>query len=168
MKKSLTIIFILLNIHLFIVCEDHCKDYSCTYARYGPGYCTCVKCVFGYYLEKHHCYKNFCVEGKEEDSCADCNSNNGRCYACYNKSYAVYERYKCKKPFLNCGNNTIKNCQECEIVFGNETGNCKKCYSGYIKSNNTCELFHLFNNMDKIKVNKFLIYFIILFLLLIN
>ena len=167
MKKSLKIIFILLNFHLFLGDdEDHCKDYDYSFDEdYMDLWC--IECYDGYYLEKDICHKNLCVEGEKEDSCSECKSD-GRCYSCYSDDYSVYERYKCKKTFLQCGNNTIKNCEECEIVNGNQTGICKQCYSEYIKSNNTCNYNYRLNNMDRIKVNKFLIYFMILFLLLIN
>ena len=167
MKKSLTIIFILLNIHLFLGDDDdHCKDYDYSFDEDYTDF-WCIECDDGYYLEKEKCHKNLCVEGEKEDSCSECKSD-GRCYSCYSDDYSVYERYKCKKTFLQCGNNTIKNCEECEIVNGNQTGICKQCYSEYIKSNNTCYYNYRLNNMDRIKVNKFLIYFMILFLLLIN
>ena len=167
MKKSLTLIFILLNIDLFISDDDHWKDYDYSLDDDDNRIYYCTKCDDGYYLEKDICHKNLCVEGEKEDSCSECKSD-GRCYSCYSDDYSVYERYKCKKTFLQCGNNTIKNCEECEIVNGNQTGICKQCYSEYIKSNNnTCNYNYRLNNMDRIE-NKSLIYFMILFLLLID
>ena len=97
-----------------------------------------------------------------------CGKKDGKCHSCYSDGYSVYERYKCKKTFLKCGNNTIRNCEECEIVNNTETGKCRKCYfhySYYYKENiNEC----IRNNIEMIKVNKFIIYFMILILLLIN
>ena len=162
MKKLLRTIFILLIIHIILSDDDHCKKWG---GDSEDGW-WCKECENGYYLEDNECLKNLCVEGEEEDSCAMCFIKEGRCLSCNSDDYSVYERYKCKKTFLTCGNNTIKNCEKCEIVNNNETGLCEKCYSNYLKLNNICKYKN--NKSRIIKVNKYIIYFMILILLLIN
>ena len=156
MKKLLRIIFILLNIYIISGNnEDHCKSYDSDN--------DCEECMNGYYLENYKCIKNLCVEGEEENSCTMC-SKDGKCLSCYSEDYSVYNRYQCKKSFLICGNNTIYNCEECEITNNKETGSCKYCYPKYRIIDNTCR----FNSFEIIKLNKFIVYFLIIFLLLIN
>ena len=142
---------------MIILGDDHCKDYY-----YDDD--ECEKCEDGYYLEKGNCLKNLCVEGQNEDSCEMCLVAEGRCISCYSDDYSVYERYICKKAFIVCGNNTINNCEKCEIVNNTETGSCEQCYNKYYPVEQSC----VYNNIEIIKMNKFLNYFIVLFLLLIN
>ena len=100
MKKSLTLIFILLNIDLFISDDDHCKDYDYSLDDNDNRIYYCIKCDDGYYLEKDICYKNLCVEGEKEDSCSECKSD-GRCYSCYSDDYMFMRDINVKKLFCN-------------------------------------------------------------------
>ena len=164
-KIFLRIIFILLITHIILGDDDeHCKKWG---GDSEDGY-WCKECENGYYLENDECHKNLCVEGEEEDSCEMCNIKEGRWISCNSDNYSVYERYKCKKSSLTCGNNTINNCEKCEIVDGNETGFCEKCYTEYLKLNNTICKYIFKNDCKTVKVNKYLIYFMILILLLSN
>ena len=155
MKRAMSIIFILLNVHI-ILGDDHCEAYYDDDDE-------CKRCEKGYYLYYGECEKNLCVECQNEDCCEMC-SDEGRCLSCYSDDYSVYGRYLCKKRSLVCGNNTVYNCEKCEIVNNIETGSCGQCYDGYISKDKSC----IYSNIEIIKMNKFLNYFIILFLLLSN
>ena len=152
----MSIIFILLNVHI-ILGVKHCKKYY----TFNDNHCK--ECEDGYYLENRECYENLCVEWQKEDCCEMC-SNDGRCISCYSDDYSVYGRYLCKKRSIVCGNNTIYNCEKCEIVNNIETGSCGQCYNRYSPGDKSC----VYSNIEIIKMNKFLNYFIILFLLLSN
>ena len=161
--KKLLILFILLNIQTILSDDDHCEKWNWDLDDDTEW---CVKCEDGYYLEGDDCHKSLCVEGEEEDSCLMCGKKDGKCYSCYSDDYSVYERYKCKKSFLMCGNNKISNCEKCEIVNSTETGICESCYPNYLMNNNTC--YQIRNSIEIIKINKSIIYFMVLILLLNN
>ena len=63
------------------------------------------------------CHKILCVEWEEEDSCLMCGKKDGKCYSCYSDDYSVYERYICKKTFLKCGNDTIRNAKNVKLLI---------------------------------------------------
>ena len=161
MQKFLIILLLFLNIHIIYLCDKNCKKYYYDY----DDYCVCEACKEGYYLEKENCYMNLCVEGENEDSCLMCSSD-GRCLSCFSDNYSVYDRYQCKKAFLMCGNNTMNNCEKCEIVNNTETGYCEKCYSHYALINKNCT--YNYSNIESINLKKSFINFIILIILLVN
>ena len=79
--------------------------------------------------------------------------------SCFSDYYSVYERFKCRKSFLICENNIINIYKKCERINNIETGNFAQCYDRYIWADNSCNT----GNIEIIKRNKFLIYFMILF-----
>ena len=164
MKKEFRIIFILLSIHVIISDEDHCKEYDNKYNRMGnKEYYNfkCIECDKGYYLYKGKCYKNYCVEGENEDSCLRCSKENGRCLSCYSEDYSVYNEFQCKKSSLTCGNNTIQHCQSCDT---NSTGNCSKCYNEYLLDNNECHFNgRIYKKGEINRENIFLLSLIVIF-----
>ena len=164
MKKELLIIFILLSIHMIL--GDPCKEYE-YYSNDEEYTSECIECNSGYFLYRGKCFKNYCVEGENEDSCLKCSIETGRCLSCYSEDYSVYNEFQCKKSYLTCGNNTIQHCKSCD---NNSTGNCAECYNEYKLENNECH-FNGFISKAKGEINRqniFLLSLFVIFLFLVN
>ncbi len=163
MKEILRKIFLILIVdivHIQFV-DSQCTHWSCDEDNNN---CDCLSCEYGYYLKDDDCEKVICEEGEGKDSCYMC--FNGECISCVSDDYAVYidyNKYVCRKEFLKCGNNTIKNCEKCSVSKGVENGNCEKCYKGFYPSKNIC---YVDNDSEISKLNKFVLFFMILMILI--